>query len=62
MLAAKSGSNNTKMNSEDIKKRVAVATMTTMAKAQGQEVTEEDQEEMLRQAMQQGVEDDKAPM
>jgi hypothetical protein len=61
MLAAKSGSNNTKMNSEDIKKRVAVATMTTMAKAQGQEVTEEDQEEMLRQAMQQGVED-KAPM
>jgi X-domain of DnaJ-containing len=37
-------------NAEDIKARVAVATMTTMAKAQGQEVTEADQEEMIKQA------------
>ena len=41
---------------EDIKARVAVATMTTMAKAQGQEVTEEDKEEMIRQAKQMSVE------
>eukprot|EP00550_Attheya_septentrionalis_P004828 CAMPEP_0198298404 /NCGR_PEP_ID=MMETSP1449-20131203/40862_1 /TAXON_ID=420275 /ORGANISM="Attheya septentrionalis, Strain CCMP2084" /LENGTH=488 /DNA_ID=CAMNT_0043999663 /DNA_START=48 /DNA_END=1514 /DNA_ORIENTATION=+ len=53
MMAAKSGSNSKKHDAEDIKKRVAVATMTTMAKAQGQEVTEEDQEEMVRQTMQQ---------
>ena len=39
-------------NAEDIKARVAVATMATMAKAQGQEVTEEDQEEMIQQAKQ----------
>lgn len=37
-------------SADDIKARVAVATMTTMAKAQGQEVTEEDQEQMIRQA------------
>mmetsp|Transcript_248 Transcript_248/g.341 ORF Transcript_248/g.341 Transcript_248/m.341 type:complete len:587 (+) Transcript_248:140-1900(+) len=35
---------------EDIKARAAVAAMTTMAKAQGQEVTEADQEEMIKQA------------
>jgi len=35
---------------EDIKARVAVATMTTMAKAQGQDVTEEEQEQMMQQA------------
>jgi curved DNA-binding protein CbpA len=34
---------------DEIKARVAVATMTTMAKAQGQEVSEEDQEHMIRQ-------------
>ena len=34
----------------EIKARVAVATMTTMAKAQGQEVTEEDQERMIQRA------------
>jgi curved DNA-binding protein CbpA len=34
---------------EEIKARVAVATMTTMAKAQGQEVSEEDQEQMIQQ-------------
>jgi hypothetical protein len=38
------------INSEDIKARAQVAAMTTMAKAQGQEVTEEDQEEMIKQA------------
>jgi curved DNA-binding protein CbpA len=37
-------------DAEDIKARLAVATMTTMAKAQGQEVTEEDQELMVKQA------------
>jgi len=41
-------------NAEDIKARVAVATMTTMAKAQGQEVTEEDQEQMIQQAKMMG--------
>lgn len=35
---------------EDIKARVSVAAMTTMAKASGQEVTEEDQEQMIREA------------
>jgi curved DNA-binding protein CbpA len=35
---------------DDALARVAVATMTTMAKAQGQEVTESDQEIMLQQA------------
>lgn len=37
-------------NAEDIKARVAVATMTMAATAQGQEVTEADQEEMIKQA------------
>ena len=49
MLANKS---NSKFSADDVKARVAVATMTTMAKAQGQEVTEEDQEAMIRQAKQ----------
>ena len=49
MLANKS---NSTFSADDVKARVAVATMTTMAKAQGQEVTEEDQEEMIRQAKQ----------
>lgn len=40
-------------SSDDIKARVAVATMTTMAKAQGQEVTEEDQVNMMKQAKEQ---------
>jgi len=35
---------------EDIKARVAVATMATMAKAQGQEMDESDHEEMMKQA------------
>jgi len=38
------------IDTEDIKARAAVAAMTTMAKAQGQEVTEADQEEMIKQA------------
>jgi hypothetical protein len=37
---------------EDIKARISVAAMTTMAKAQGQEVSEDDQEEMIKQAKQ----------
>jgi hypothetical protein len=37
-------------DTEDIKARVSVAAMTTMAKAQGQEVSEQDQEEMIGQA------------
>lgn len=34
---------------DDIQARMAVATMTSMAKAQGQDITDEDQAEMLRQ-------------
>lgn len=34
---------------DDIQARVAVATMASMAKAQGQDITEEDQAEMMRQ-------------
>ena len=41
-----------KMDSEDIKARLSVAAMTTMAKAQGQEVSNEDQEEMIKKAKQ----------
>jgi curved DNA-binding protein CbpA len=37
-------------SADDTMARVAVASRTTMAKAQGQEVTEEDQEQMLKQA------------
>ena len=37
-------------DAEDIKARVAAATMTTMAKAQGQEVSASDAEDMIRQA------------
>jgi hypothetical protein len=35
---------------DDIKAQLSVAAMTTMAKAQGQELTKEDQEEMMKQA------------
>ena len=34
----------------DIKARAEVAVMTTMAKAQGQELSEDDQRELLKQA------------
>lgn len=37
-------------NSSDIKARAEVAVMTTMAKAQGQEISEEDTEQMIHQA------------
>ena len=43
----------TKQDAEDIKARVAVASMATMAKAQGQEMTEQDQEDMLKLAKEQ---------
>lgn len=46
------GSGRTDFDPEDIKARMSVAAMTTMAKAQGQEVTEEDQQEMIKQAKQ----------
>lgn len=39
-------------DADDIKARVAAATMTTMAKAQGQEVSATDAEEMIQQAKQ----------
>ena len=42
-----------KMSADDIKAQVSVAAMATMAKAQGQELTKEDQEEMMRQAKEQ---------
>ena len=51
-LAAKLGVNEN--NPEDIKARLAVASMTTMARAQGQEVTEEDMEQMIQQAKMMG--------
>lgn len=39
-----------KFNADEIKAQMSVAAMTTMAKAQGQELTKEDQDEMLKQA------------
>jgi len=39
-----------KTDTGDIKARAEVAVMTTMAKAQGQEVSEEDTEDLIRQA------------
>ena len=45
---------------EDIKARAEVAVMTTMAKAQGQEVTSEDTEEMIKQQKQMAAEQAKA--
>mmetsp|Transcript_20189 Transcript_20189/g.34394 ORF Transcript_20189/g.34394 Transcript_20189/m.34394 type:complete len:633 (-) Transcript_20189:207-2105(-) len=49
-------------DTKDIKARAEVAVMTTMAKAQGQEVTEDDTEDMIRRAkdMQQGRDDAEA--
>ncbi|KAI2505442.1 hypothetical protein MHU86_8965 [Fragilaria crotonensis] len=44
-----------KFNAEDIKARMSVAAMTTMAKAQGQEVSMEDQDEMIKKAKQMNV-------
>ena len=44
------GGEDTKIGSDEIKSRAEVAVMTTMAKAQGQEVSENDTEELIRQA------------
>lgn len=41
---------NSKMNADDIKVQLNVAAMATMAKAQGQELSEEDQKELMKQA------------
>merc|ERR1739838_147844 len=38
-----------KLSPDDIKAKLNVAAMATMAKAQGQELTDEDQKEMMRQ-------------
>jgi hypothetical protein len=38
------------VDKEDIKARAHIAVMTTMAKAQGQEVNENDMEELIKQA------------
>ena len=50
--AKKSKPSGNKVDADDIKARVEVATRTTMAKAQGQELSEEDHEEMIRMAKQ----------
>jgi hypothetical protein len=50
--AKKSKPSGNKVDADDIKARVEVATRTTMAKAQGQELSEEDPEEMIRMAKQ----------
>jgi hypothetical protein len=42
--------NKSKMSADDIKAQLSVAAMATMAQAQGQEMTEEDRQEMIRQA------------
>jgi len=42
-----------KMNADDIKAQLSVAAMATMAKAQGQEMTEDDQAVMMKQAKEQ---------
>ena len=42
--------NKDSMSADDIKAKLSVAAMATMAKAQGQEMTMEDQQEMMRQA------------
>ena len=39
-----------KMNADDIKLQMNVAAMATMAKAQGQELSEDDQQELIKQA------------
>jgi len=41
---------NSKMNADDIKLQMNVAAMATMAKAQGQELSEDDQKELMKQA------------
>jgi curved DNA-binding protein CbpA len=48
MAAAKL--NKSSMSADDIKAQLSVAAMTTMAHSQGQEITKEDQEELMKQA------------
>jgi len=48
--AAAARLNKTSMDAEEIKAKLSVAAMATMAKAQGQEMTEEDQQELMKQA------------
>jgi len=45
--------NKSKMSADDIKAQLSVAAMATMAQAQGQEMTEEDRQEMIKQAKEQ---------
>ena len=42
--------NKNPMDAEEIKAKMSVAAMATMAKAQGQEMTEEDQQELMKRA------------
>ena len=44
---------NSKMNADDIKLQLNVAAMATMAKAQGQELSQDDQQELMKQAKEQ---------
>jgi len=47
------GGKKKRFTADDVKAQVSVAAMATMAKAQGQELTKEDQDEMMRQAKEQ---------
>ena len=49
-IGATNQSDNSAMNAEDIKLQLNVAAMATMAKAQGQELSEDDQRELMKQA------------
>lgn len=51
--AARINKTKSKADAEEIKAQLSVAAMATMAKAQGQELTDEDKQEMMRQARQQ---------
>ena len=48
-----SGNKTTKMSADEIKAQMNVAAFATMASAQGQTLTEEDQKEMMKQAKEQ---------
>lgn len=47
---AVAGTSDKKQDTEDIRARAEIAVMTTMAKAQGQEVSQHDTEELIKQA------------
>ena len=53
MGTAASKMNSNKMDADDIKAKLSVAAMATMAQAQGQEMTPEDQAIMMAQAKEQ---------